>query len=117
MAGISRGGEEGSRLLTSQRIMEEISMKSPILRRTVPILALLLTVVMAFTAVPAALAQAPTTPPPQSPPAAAADTMDGESGYWGLAGLIGLLGLAGLMRRDRARPTERPMDRERVGRP
>jgi MYXO-CTERM domain-containing protein len=90
-------------------------MKSRALNRALPVLALLLAAIMTVTAIPMALAQAPTTPPGQSPQTNLPDTRDDSSGEWGLAGLIGLLGLAGLMRRDRTRPIERPA--ERVGRP
>jgi MYXO-CTERM domain-containing protein len=96
-------------------------MKSLAFRRVVSALVLLVAVMMAITAVSPALAQAPTVPPGESPPANRVDTTDmddDDAGNWGLLGLVGLLGLAGLMRRDRARPIDRPMERstERAGR-
>ena len=95
-------------------------MKSRAFTRTIPALVLLLAAMITVTALPMAAAQAPGTPPAQSPQTTAPDMRDDDSaGEWGLAGLIGLLGLAGLMRRDRARPLDRPIERstERVGRP
>jgi MYXO-CTERM domain-containing protein len=74
-------------------------------RRTVPLVAVLLTGLLVVVAISGALAQAPTGPAPQTRPG---DMTDDNSGKWGLLGLLGLLGLAGLIRRDRPRPTDRP---------
>jgi MYXO-CTERM domain-containing protein len=98
------------------------------LRYTTLAVVLLLVGMIALTAMPTALAQAPGTPQGGTPPATApgetprtgipGDRMDDRSdssGEWGLLGLIGLLGLAGLMRRDRTPQLE--TTRERVRRP
>jgi MYXO-CTERM domain-containing protein len=74
-------------------------------RRTAPLVAVLLTVLLVIMAISGAMAQAPTGPAPQTRPG---DTTDDDSGNWGLLGLLGLAGLAGLIRRDRPRPTDRP---------
>ena len=104
-----------------QRVMEGISMRSQAFRRRVPAFVLLLTAMITVMAIPLAVAQAPGSPPAQSAQTTMTDTSDDSSGEWGLLGLVGLLGLAGLMRRDRTRLSDRPLDRtterERVGRP
>jgi MYXO-CTERM domain-containing protein len=96
-------------------------MKSRAFKRTVPALVLLLTAIITVMAIPLASAQAPGSPPAQSPQNAIIHTRDDRAGEWGLFGLVGLLGLAGLIRRDRTRLSDRPLDRttkrERVGRP
>lgn len=74
-------------------------------RRTVSLVAVLLTVLLVVTTISGALAQAPTGPAPQVSPG---DTRDDDSGQWGLLGLLGLVGLAGLIPRDRTRPPDRP---------
>ena len=74
-------------------------------RRTVSLVAVLLTVLLVVTTVSGALAQAPIGPAPQARPG---DTREDDSGNWGLLGLLGLVGLAGLIRRDRTRPPDRP---------
>ena len=74
-------------------------------RRTVPLIAVLLTVLLVVMTLTGALAQAPTGPAPQARPG---DTQDDDAGKWGLLGLLGLVGLAGLIRRDRTRPPDRP---------
>jgi hypothetical protein len=74
-------------------------------RRTVPLVAVLLTVLLVVMTLAGALAQAPTGPAPQARPG---DTTDDDFGNWGLLGLLGLAGLAGLIRRDRTRPPDRP---------
>jgi hypothetical protein len=94
-------------------------MNARALRRMIPTVALLLVMFMTVIAIPMALAQTPGTPQGGAPQLGGADTRadtrDDGPGNWGLLGLIGLVGLAGLMRRDRTRPAERPV--ERVGRP
>lgn len=84
-------------------------MTVPAFRRTVPIVALFLTVIMVIGVIAVALAQVP---PAQSPgvdvQTPRADTRTEGYGQWGLIGLLGLLGLAGLIRRDRTRPRDRP---------
>ena len=74
-------------------------------RRTAPLVAVLLTILLVVITLAGALAQAPAGPAPQTRPG---DTTDDDSGNWGLLGLLGLAGLAGLLRRDRPRPTDRP---------
>ena len=74
-------------------------------RRTVSLVAVLLTVILVVMTLAGALAQAPTGPGPQARPG---DMRDDDSGNWGLLGLLGLVGLAGLIRRDRPRPVDRP---------
>jgi hypothetical protein len=74
-------------------------------RRTVSLVAVLLTIILVVMTLVGALAQAPTGPGPQAGPG---DTRDDDYGNWGLLGLLGLVGLAGLLRRDRTRPSDRP---------
>jgi MYXO-CTERM domain-containing protein len=74
-------------------------------RRTVSLVAVLLTLILVAMTISGALAQAPTGPAPQTRPM---DTRDDDSGKWGLLGLLGLVGLAGLIRRDRPCPADRP---------
>jgi MYXO-CTERM domain-containing protein len=74
-------------------------------RRTVPLVAVLLTALLVVMTLAGALAQAPTGPGPQARPG---DTRDDDSGKWGLLGLLGLVGLTGLIRRDRTHPPDRP---------
>jgi MYXO-CTERM domain-containing protein len=100
-------------------------MRSQALRGRVPAFVLLLTAMITVMAISLAVAQAPGSPPAQSAQTTMTDmrtdTSDDSFGEWGLLGLVGLLGLAGLMRRDRTRLGDRPLDRtterERVGRP
>ncbi len=80
-------------------------MPAPACRRTVSLVAVLLTVLLVVMTISGALAQAPTGPAPQTRPG---DPTDDGAGNWGLLGLLGLAGLAGLLRRDRPRPTDRP---------
>jgi hypothetical protein len=54
-------------------------------RRTVPLVAVLLTVLLVVITLAGALAQAPAGPAPQARPG---DTPDDDSGRWGLLGLL-----------------------------
>ena len=111
-------GEEGLIRSIRQPRMEGVSVKTRMIRRTVPMVVVLLTVIMVVGAISTALAQTPGGQIGQSPPATRMDTRDDDGyGKWGLLGLLGLVGLAGLMRRERGHYTERVADRERTGRP